>query len=108
MYKTELIKRVARETRLSQPTVNAVLTASLRQIATTLAAGEPVVLPGFGTFAPSRHRARSIRDVRTGRTIELPARRTATFRAGAVLKGTVAGGPDQPRQRRWLFRFPGR
>jgi nucleoid DNA-binding protein len=107
MYKTDLIRRVAHETRLSQTSVNAVLTASLRQIAAALAAGEAVVLPGFGTFASSAHRARSIRDVRTGRMIEIAARRTATFRAGDILKRAVAGHPNQPRGRRRLFRFPG-
>jgi DNA-binding protein HU-beta len=106
MYKTDLIRRVAQETRLSQATVNAVLTASLRQIATALAAGEAVVVPGFGTFSPSMQQARRIRDVRTGRPITLPARRTATFRAGAVLKRTLTGRETKLRRRR-LFRFPG-
>jgi DNA-binding protein HU-beta len=108
MYKTALMRRVAQETRLSQATVNTVLTASLRQIARTLAAGEGVTLPGFGTFYPSVKQARRIRDVRTGRPITLPARRTAAFRAGAVLKRTVAGRQDKPRGRRRLFRLPGR
>jgi DNA-binding protein HU-beta len=108
MYKTELIKRVAKETRLSQATVNTVLTASLRQIAAALATGEAVVLPGFGTFAPSMQQARRIRDVRTGRMLTLPARRTATFRAGAILKRMVAGNQSKPRGRRRLFRLPGR
>src|SRR5690242_1927479 len=100
LYKTALMRRVAQETRLSQATVNAVLTASLRQIAAALAAGEPVVLPGFGTFSPSLQQARRIRDVRTGRPIMLPARRTAAFRAGAVLKRMVAGNQSKPRGRR--------
>lgn len=108
MYKTDLIRRVAKETGLSQTAVNAVLTASLRQIAVMLAAGDAVVLPGFGTFYPSVKQARRIRDVRTGRMIEIPARRTATFRAGDVLKRTVAAVPGKPRRRRRLFRLPGR
>jgi DNA-binding protein HU-beta len=108
MYKTDLMRRVAHETRLDQPMVNTVMTASLRQIGVALAEGETVVLPGFGTFYPSVKQARRIQDVRTGQTIEIPARRTATFRAGAILKRTVAGGPDKPRGRRRLFRLPGR
>src|SRR5690349_19358583 len=108
MYKTDLIRRVAQDTQLSRPVVNAVLTASLRQIVTALATGEPVTLPGFGTFSPSVQQARRIRDVRTGRPITLPARRTATFRAGAILKRMVGGRQDQARGRRRLFRLPGR
>ena len=50
MYKTALMRRVARETRLSQATVNAVLTASLRQIATALTAGEAVCCPASARF----------------------------------------------------------
>ena len=108
MYKTELIKRTARETRLSQATVNTALTASLRQIAAALAAGESVTLPGFGTFYPSAHQAGRIRDVRTGKLIAIPARRTAAFRAGEILKRAVAATSGKPQRRRRLFRIPGR
>ena|SRR5215203_6108416 len=56
MYKTELVRCVARETGLSQRVVSQVLGASLRTIQSALVAGERVTVPGFGTFAARRPR----------------------------------------------------
>jgi DNA-binding protein HU-beta len=104
MYKTELVRRVARETGLSQRVVAQVLTNSLERVQEALAAGERVIIPGFGTFSTSQRQAARVRSVRTGREIEIPARRVAAFRVGAVLKRAVAGGP---KRRRRLFGFSG-
>ena len=100
MYKTELIHRVVRETGLSQRVVAQVLTSSLHGVQQELAAGERVIIPGFGTFYTSQRQAGRVRSVRTGREIEIPTRRVAAFRVGAVLKWAVAGGL---KRRRRLF-----
>ena len=99
MYKTDLIRRVAKETRLSRRVVNDVLGASHRAIEEALRAGETVTLPGFGTFYASERRAGTVRHVRTGQPVAVPARRVAAFRAGEVLKRAVAG--EKKRRRRW-------
>jgi DNA-binding protein HU-beta len=98
MYKTELVRRVARETGTSQRVVQQVLGASLDTIQAALVTGERVIVPGFGTFYPSQRQSGRVRDVRTGRPITVPARRVAAFRVGAVLKRAVAGRPA-PRRR---------
>lgn len=90
MYKTEMIRRVARETRLSQRVVAVVLAAGQRLIAERLRAGDAVRLPGFGTFYPSPRRAGTVRRIRTGRPVAVPAHTVAAFRAGAVLKRGIA------------------
>ena len=100
MYKTELVRRVARETGLSQRVVTQVLTSSLHGVQRALAAGKRVIIPGFGTFYTSQRRAGRVRSVRTGRQVEVLARRVAAFRVGAVLKRVVAGAP---KRRRRLF-----
>jgi DNA-binding protein HU-beta len=102
MYKTELVRRVARETGLSQRVVAQVLTSSLHGVQQALAAGERVIIPGFGTFSTSQRQAGRVRSVRTGRQVDVPARRVAAFRVGAVLKRVVAGGS---KRRRRLFSF---
>jgi DNA-binding protein HU-beta len=103
LYTTELVRRVAQETGVSQRVVRQVVAASLRTIETALTAGERVTLPGFGTFATSQRRAGRIRSVRTGRQVDVPARRVAVFRVGDVLKRTVA---VKRRGRRRLFGLP--
>ena len=100
MYKTALVRRVARETGVSQRVVRQVVGASLqhhRSRADGRGAGE---LPGFGTFYTSQRQAGRIRSVRTGRQVEVPARRVAAFRVGEVLKRAVAA---KRRGRRRLF-----
>lgn len=77
MYKTGLVRRVAQETGLSQRLVAQVLRASLQTVERTLVAGERVSLPGFGTFYTSQRQAGRVRSVRTGRQVEIPARRVA-------------------------------
>ena len=102
MYKTEIVRRVAQETRLSQRTVNQVLRGSLRAVSAALAAGEQVTFSGFGTFYTSQRQAGKIRHVRTGHLVNVPARRVAAFRVGEVLKRTVAGRRKRGRR---LFGF---
>lgn len=103
LYTTELVRRVAQETGVSQRVVRQVIGASLRTIETALMAGERVTLPGFGTFSTSQRRAGRIRSVRTGRPVEVPARRVAAFRVGDVFKPAVAA---KRRGRRRLFGLP--
>ncbi len=100
MDKTALVRRVARKTGLCQRVVAQVLNASLETVQQTLAAGERVSVPGFGTFYTSQRQAGRVRSVQTGRQIEIPARRVAAFRVGEVLKRAVAG---KRKRRRRLF-----
>ncbi len=90
MYKTELIRRVARETRLSQRIVADVMEATQQMIAQTLRIGERVTLPGFGTFYARKRQASKVKHIRTRKEITVPARRIAGFRVGDVLKRVVA------------------
>lgn len=92
MYKTEVVRRVARQTRLPQQTVNDVITASHRLIEETLRTGESVVFPGFGSFYVSKRKAGSVKHIRTGERVAVPERTVAAFRVGDVLKRAVNGG----------------
>ena len=102
MYKTELIQRVARETRLSQRIVADVVNATHRLIETTLRQGGKVTLPGFGTFYPSQRQGGQVKHVQTGKIIKYPARPIAAFKTGAILKRAVAGKRRTP-VRSWLM-----
>ena len=53
MYKSELVRRVSKETRLSQRVVSDALNETLRTIWSTLRDGQSVVFPGFGSFYTS-------------------------------------------------------
>ena len=103
MFKTDIVRRVARQANLSQRVVTLVLGTSLHTIEGALAAGERVTFSGFGTFYTSQRKAGRVRHVRTGRHVAVPARRVAAFRVGDVLKRAVAGKRKRGRR---LFGFP--
>jgi DNA-binding protein HU-beta len=102
MYKTELMRRVANETRLSRRIVSDVLNQSLRLIEHALREGQSVTFTGFGTFLTRERGEGQVRDVRTGEMVSYPARRIAAFRVGDVLKRAVRGERRRgaPRRRR--------
>ncbi len=91
MYKTELIRRVSKETRLSQRIISDVIEASHRLIEQTLREGNSVTFPGFGTFLTREKKEGQVKDVRTGELVRYDARRVAAFKVGEVLKRAVRG-----------------
>ena len=95
MYKTDLIRRVAKETRLSQRIVENVVRESLESITQALRDGQSVVLPGFGTFYTKERKAGTVRHIRTGEPLAIPAMRQADFRTGELLRRAVRKAPRQ-------------
>jgi DNA-binding protein HU-beta len=93
VYKTEVVRRVAKETRLSQRVVNEVLESAHATIKLALRQGNTVTFPGFGTFYTRARAERTVRHIRTGEAIAVPAGRQAAFRAGEQLKHAVGLGP---------------
>jgi DNA-binding protein HU-beta len=92
MYKTELAKKVAGETRLSRRAVSDVINTTLATIQRSLSHGHKVTFPGFGTFYTRHQKEGKVRAIRSGKIVTLPARRVAAFRVGAVLKRSVRKG----------------
>lgn len=92
MDKGDLVRHVAGETGMSRAAAGAAVDAVLSGIAGSLARGEPVGLPGFGTFAARHRPARSARDPRTGETIAVAASATAAFRPGKALRDALNAG----------------
>ena len=91
MNKTELIKKVAAENALSQKAAAAVVESVLGTVVDTVAAGEPVALLGFGTFAVKHRPAREGRNPATGKAMKFAASNTPVFKAGKAFKEKVNG-----------------
>ena len=90
MNKTELVAAVAAKTELSKKNAEKAVAAVLDTVAETLAAGEKVQLVGFGTFETRERDARTAKNPRTGKAVEVPASRVPAFKAGQALKNKVA------------------
>lgn len=89
MNKTELINSIAEKANLSKVQAKAALEATVSAISEELAKGEKVALIGFGTFAVAEKTARKGINPRTKEVIEIPARKSVKFKAGAELNNVV-------------------
>ncbi len=100
MYKTNVVRSVAKETRLSQRIVGEVLSSSLDVITAALRDGGTVVLPGFGTFYTRERQASQVRSIRNpGELLDIPAMRQADFRVGELLRQAVRKAPRRRSRR---------
>lgn len=92
MNKTELCAKLANKTGLTKSQATDAVSALFDTdpgkgiIAVELDAGRSVTIPGFGTFATSRRKAREGRNPQTGATIQIESRTVPTFKAGKGLK----------------------
>ena len=86
MTKSDLIERLAGKAVLPRPRAEELLDFLLNDVTEALKKGEKVNISGFGTFTVSNRKARTGRNPKTGEPIEIPASRSAKFKAGKTLK----------------------
>ena len=91
MNKKEIIENIAGESGLTQKDAAKFLDSFVSVVTKALKQGEDIVLIGFGQFMTAERAARPARDFRTGKTINVPAKKTVRFKAGKGLKKAVAG-----------------
>ena len=96
MNKTEMAKKLAGKTELSQAKAQEVIdtifstTPGEGIIAVELDAGREVSIAGFGKFDTKRRSARQGRNPATGATIQIAAKTYPVFKASKGLKDRVA------------------
>lgn len=86
MNKTELIDQIAASADISKAAAGRALDAAVDAIKDALKNGDTVNLIGFGTFYVGERAARTGRNPRTGKTLEIKAAKSPKFRAGKGLK----------------------
>lgn len=84
--KQQLIAELAEDTNLSKTQIDTVLYALYALISAELARGEPIKLPGIGTFEPRETGPRTARNPRTGADVDVPAKTRVVFAPSATLK----------------------
>ena len=88
LRKSDMTARVAAKLDVSRAQGEAALNAVLDSVQEALAAGDRVVLTGFGSFEVRQVRARRVRPIRGGQAgslITVPAHQRVGFTAGAEL-----------------------
>lgn len=91
MNKSELISRVSNEAGISKREATEAVDAVLGAITSSVAKGDKVTLPGFGTFERRKRAARTARNPQTGATIKVAATNAPAFKAGQAFKEAVSG-----------------
>jgi DNA-binding protein HU-beta len=86
MTKADLIESLATKLDLQKTLAERVVNTMFDDIEAALHKGDKVNISGFGTFAVSARKARQGRNPKTGETIEIPASKSAKFKAGKSLK----------------------
>jgi len=89
MNKSDLVAKIAEKMELSLAKSEEVLAVLLEGIAKTLKKGETVTLVGFGRFGVKSRAARKVRNPRTGKEMQVKAKKVPFFKAGKELKETV-------------------
>ncbi len=89
MNKTEWIATVAETAEISKKDAERTLNAALNAITKALAAGDRVQLSGFGIFEVKERKARTGRNPRTRKPVEIAASQVASFKPSKALKDTL-------------------
>ena len=89
MNKSDLIDYIAKSADLSKSAAERALDATIAAVKTSLQKEEDVTLAGFGTFFVGKRAARTGRNPRTGKAIEIKPATVPKFRAGKGLKDAV-------------------
>jgi len=89
MTKGELIAIIAKEAKISKASAEKTINAFTNSVTKALKKGDKLALTGFGTFSVAKRKTRVGRNPKTGKEINIPARRVAKFKAGNLLKSAV-------------------
>ncbi len=89
MNKSELIDQIATSAEISKAAAARAVDATVDAFKAALKAGDSVSLIGFGTFYVGERAARTGRNPRTGKTLEIKAAKSPKFRPGKGLKDAI-------------------
>ena len=89
MTKVDLIAQVAEKTGTSKKSAEEAVSAVLASITEALQSGEKVALVGFGTFEVKERAERTCLNPQTKETINVPASKAPSFKAGKALKDAI-------------------
>ncbi|MCK6407988.1 HU family DNA-binding protein [Thauera sp.] len=89
MNKQELVASIAEKAGMTKADASRALDATVAAVTEALRQNETVTLVGFGSFYVGERAARTGRNPRTGKDIEIDAAKVPKFRAGKGLKNSV-------------------
>ena len=91
MTKSQLVQKLADAADLNKKQAATVLEALVNTTVNTVRKGDPVKIPGLGTFRKVQTKARMGRNPQTGEPIKIPARKKVRFSVAKTFKESVLG-----------------
>jgi DNA-binding protein HU-beta len=91
MTKSQLVQKLAETADLSKKQADTVLQTLVEVTVAAVRKGDPVKIPGLGTFRKVQTKARMGRNPQTGEQIKIPARKKVRFSVAKTFKETVLG-----------------
>ena len=91
MTKSQLVQKLAETTDLSKKQADVVLQTLVELTVGAVRKGDPVKIPGLGTFRKVQTKARMGRNPQTGEQIKIPARKKVRFSVAKTFKEAVLG-----------------
>jgi len=89
MTKDDIIVKIAKDAKLSKKAAGTAFGSFIGAITAALKQHDRVPIVGFGTFAVRKVKARTGRNPKTGKAIQISARKRPVFKAGKSLKDAV-------------------
>ena len=86
MNKADFINHIAEQHQCTKTEAEKTIDMFTSSVIDAIGKGNEISLIGFGNFSISKVAARTVRDLRSGKTIEIPARNQPKFKAGTKLK----------------------
>ena len=97
MIRSELVQKLCGDfPDLTQREIEGVVAALFDSITDQLAKGGRVELRGFGSFRIRKRGSRQGRNPKTGRSVQVPAKRVVYFKMGKELKDLINRDDDEP------------
>jgi len=92
MTKSQLVEKLAKAGDVSKKQAETILGSLVTTIVASVKKGDPVKLPGLGTFKKVQSKARMGRNPQTGEPVKIPARKKVRFTVAKTFKEQVLGG----------------
>jgi len=89
MKKADLIAAIAEEMNTNKHVADEALTALGKVLEFQLLNGQPLLIPGIGTFSVQHKASRLGRNPQTGATVEIAAKKAVKFKATKTLADAV-------------------
>ena len=91
MTKSQLVQKLAEASELSKKQADVAAQELVEITVSSVRKGDPVKIPGLGTFRKVQTKARMGRNPQTGEAIKIPARKKVRFSVAKTFKEAVLG-----------------